>query len=101
MQNWSSSGYTRSRTFFSSPSPPTHLSALHVDCVSCTCQLRTNQFSVCSLPNLGHRERLRATPVWWYVDTHCALDTSAVLQGVFQNAAMLFHRYKGRLFSAL
>lgn len=51
------------------------------------------KFSV-SLPNLGHGERYRPTPVWWYADPHFTLDTSTVLQGVFcQNAGMLFHRY--------
>lgn len=60
-----------------------------------------NPLAVCSLPNSGRGESLRATPVWWYADTHCVLHTSATLQGIFQAAVMLFHRYKGRLISAM
>lgn len=57
--------------------------------------------AVCSLPNSGHGENLRATPVWRYADTHCVLRTSTMLQGIFQTAVILLHRYKGRLISAV
>ena len=41
MQNWSSAACTRSKMCFLSPSPPTHLDALHMGYEPCTGWLRT------------------------------------------------------------